>query len=375
MKIGYGRHWIGEEDIKEAADVLRSDFVSQGPRIEEFEKALCEYTGARFCVAVSSGTAALHLAIAALEISLGSEGVTSDMTFIATPNAMIYNGLKPVLCDIDPSNFLIDLNRLKEKIRRETKLVVPVHFAGLTCDMEEIEDIARSRGIYIVEDAAHALGSRYPDGKRVGCCDRSDLTTFSFHPVKAITTGEGGAVTTNDESLYRKMLALRNHGFVKNSSGVNEMRTLGFNYRMTDFQAVIGESQLKKLDGFIEIRRNIAEFYISSFNDFPLISFQKGAKESGSSWHIMVMLLDFERNGLDKNEFISGLRQKGIFTQVHYLPVHIHEYYRKNFGYRQGDFLASEEYYKKALTIPLYPKMTKEEMEYVSAWIKTLSVR
>lgn len=366
MKIGYGRHWIDEEDIRVVADTLRSDFISQGRKIEDFERAFCEYTGARFCVALSSGTAALHLAIASLEIPVGSEGVTSDMTFVATPNAMIYNGLKPVLCDIDPSNFLISLSALKENIRNETKLIVPVHFAGLTCDMEEIENIARSRKIHIVEDAAHALGSRYPDGRKVGCCCRSDMTTFSFHPVKAITTGEGGAVTTNDESLYKKMLALRNHGFVKNSSGLNEMRALGFNYRMTDFQAALGESQLMKLDGFVERRRKIADFYMDSFKDFPGVGFQKGAHGSGSSWHIMVMLFDYEKAGLDKNIFRSLLSEKGIFTQIHYLPVHMHEYYKKNYGFSPGDFPNSEEYFKKALTIPLYPKMTEEEMEYVS---------
>lgn len=372
MKLGYGRQWIDDDDIEEIVEVFRSDFISQGPKIKEFEKALCDYTGAKYCTAVSSGTAALHLAVSALDLPKGSEGITSAMTFIATANSMIYSGIEPVLCDIDPGSFLMDLGLLSEKINEKTGLIIPVHFAGLPCDMVEVEKIAgagNNERIHVIEDAAHALGSKYPDGKKVGCCSHSDMTVFSFHPVKAITTGEGGAVTTNDENLFEKLISLRNHGFMKNASGHNEMRSLGFNYRMTDFQAAMGKSQLKKIDRFVERRRQIAECYISRLSDLQFISFQKVTAGSDSSWHIMVMLVDFERAGIDKNEFISDLRNEGIFTQVHYLPVHLHEYYRKNFGFKTGDFPVSEEYFLKALTIPLYPKMTDWEIEFVAGEI------
>ncbi|MDP3014641.1 MAG: aminotransferase class I/II-fold pyridoxal phosphate-dependent enzyme, partial [Candidatus Subteraquimicrobiales bacterium] len=278
--IPYGKQWIDEDDIKAVEEVLKSDFLTQGPKIAEFEKAICRYTGAKYCVAAANGTAALHLAVLALEIKRGSEGITSPITFVASANALIYGGLRPIFADIDEKTYNIDPTEIKKRITLKTKVLIPVHFAGQSADMAEISKIAKSKDLLIIEDAAHAIGSRYADGAKIGSCGYSDMTTFSFHPVKTITTGEGGAITTNSGKLYKRLLLLRTHGITKDEKELSqtpgpwyyEMQALGYNYRLTDIQAALGISQLKKLDKFKFRRREIVEAYNKAFSSLPSIT-------------------------------------------------------------------------------------------------------
>ncbi len=378
--LSYGKQWLEEDDIAAVVEVLRGDYLTQGPKVDEFEEAICQYTGARYCVSMANGTAALHLAVAALDIEPGSEGITSPNTFVASSNCMIYNGIKPVFADIDLKTYNVDVNEINRKINNRTKLVIPVHFAGQPAEMQEINDTAKKNNLFIIEDAAHAIGSRYEDGSRVGCCKYSDMTIFSFHPVKTITTGEGGAITTNDERIYNKLKLLRSHGITRDKEMMStipgawyyEMRELGFNYRITDFQAALGLSQLKKLDSFIKRRREIVSQYNKAFegSDFLITPYERD--NIYSCFHLYVVLMDFEKLCLSKNDAMSKLKEQGIGTQVHYIPVHTQPYYRKLFNYKWGDYPYAEDYYQKALSIPLYPKMTDDDVCTVIDCIKGL---
>lgn len=385
--IGYGKQWIDEDEIKNVTDVLKSDFLTQGPKVAEFENKICEYTGAKYCVAIANGTAALHMAVASLEIQKESQGITSPNTFVATSNSMIYNGLIPKFADINPQTYCISVDEIKKQISEQTKLIIPVHFAGQACQMQKIKSLADKHNLFVIEDAAHAIGSKYADGSKVGNCKFSDMTIFSFHPVKTITTGEGGAITTNSEELYKKLLLLRSHGITKNADELqfayepnnngqwyHEMQMLGFNYRMTDIQAALGISQLKKLDSFAVRRGEIVEKYNKAFENIDWLTVPFERNNLDSVFHLYVLQIDFEKIGKSKQQVISELSEKKIGTQVHYIPVHTQPYYRKNFGYKKGDFPNAENYYKKALSIPLYPKMTDKEVEYVIENIKKLKL-
>ena len=370
--IPYGRQWIDQDDINAVIDVLKGDFLTQGPKIEEFENVICRYTGAKYAVAVSSGTAALHIAVLALNMKNG-EGITSPNTFVASANCLIYAGLTPRFADIDKKTYCIDAKEIQKKITAKTRIIIPVHFAGQVADMEVIDKIARKNNISTIEDASHAIGSKYSDGGKVGHCRYCDMTIFSFHPVKTITTGEGGAITTNSKKLYEKLLMLRTHGITKDPKSLSqnfgpwyyEMQELGFNYRMTDLQAALGICQLEKLDKFIQRRKEIVGQYNQAFKDIPGITIPFEKIKNSSAFHLYVLQIDFEKIGKTRPQVMDELKAKGIGTQVHYIPVHTQPYYKKNFGYKKGDFIVSEKYYEQALSIPLYPKMSDGDIKYI----------
>lgn len=370
--INYGRQWIDEDDAAQVLDALRSDFLTQGPKVQEFEAALCEYTGARYCVALSNATAGLQLAVMALGLPEGMEGITSPNTFVASANALVYNRLKPVFADIDPGTYNIDPARIADKLSDKTGVIIPVHFAGRVCDMERIKTLTRNRNISIIEDAAHAIGSSYPNGEKVGCCTYSDMTVFSFHPVKTVTTAEGGAVTTNSSQLYEKLLLLRSHGITKDPELLKEnpgpwyyeMQELGYNYRMTDLQAALGLSQMRKLDRFHERRNRIIEQYNEVFA--PVTWITPPRKDNGNPcFHLYVVKIDFDRIRISRKEIMEQMRAASIGTQVHYIPVHTQPYYRQRFGYAWGDYPQAESYYNSALSLPLYPQMSDQDVARV----------
>ena len=378
--IPYGCQFIEETDISSVVDTLRSTFLTQGPVVQQFEQGICKQTHAKYCVAVSNGTAALHLAVAALSIKKGSEGITSPNTFVATSNAMIYNNIKPVFADIDENTYNISPEEIEFKINKKTKLLIPVHFAGQPCNMEEIIKIAKENELFIIEDASHAIGSKYPDKSSVGNCKYSDMTIFSFHPVKTLTTGEGGAITTNNKELYEKLLLLRTHGITKNPDLLSEnpgpwyyeMQELGFNYRLTDIQSALGLSQLKRIESFKQKRRKIVKKYNKTLAKVKWITTPFEDENISSCFHLYVLQIDFEKIGKTRKEVMDQLREKEILTQVHYIPVHTQPYYKKRYNYKWGDYPVAESYYQKALSIPLYPKMTNEDVEYVVKNIKAL---
>lgn len=380
--ISYGKQWITDDDINAVVTTLKSDYLTQGPAVTEFEKIICDYTGASYCVAVSNATAALHIAVKALDIESGKEGITSPNTFVASSNCFIYNGLKPVFADIDPATYNIDPEEIKKRISSNTKVLIPVHFAGRPCDMEKIKNIADDKGLYIIEDAAHAIGSDYPDGSRVGNCKYSDMTVFSFHPVKTITTGEGGAITTNSKELYDKLVMLRSHGITRDPGVVienpgpwyYEMHDCGYNYRLTDIQSALGVSQMKRLDEFKEKRNEIIRKYNQALSGLDWITTPLN-ESPDFCFHLYVVQIDFEKLGKTRAEVMEELKKKNIGTQVHYIPVHTQPYYRESFGYNWGDYPAAESYYRKALSLPLYPLMTDDDTEYVIKSVTELNVR
>jgi UDP-4-amino-4,6-dideoxy-N-acetyl-beta-L-altrosamine transaminase len=379
-QINYGRQWIDESDIEAVVEALRSDFLTQGPKVAEFEEALCEKTGAKYCVAVANGTAALHLAVAALELPPDSEGITSPITFTATSNSLIYNNLHPRFADIDTTTGLIDPQEIKAQITGKTAVIMPVHYAGQACDMAAIKQIADDRKLHVIEDAAHAIGSRYPSGDAVGSCKYSDMTTFSFHPVKTMTTGEGGAITTNNKDLYEKLMMLRSHGITKDPDRLErndgpwyyEMHELGYNYRITDIQCALGISQLRKLDMFIDRRREIAAMYDAAFAGMEWLRPLREMPGNHSAWHLYVLKIDYDKIGKSRSEVMEILRERKIGTQVHYIPVHQQPYYKKNFGYEAGNYPRAEKFYQQILSIPLFPAMVKEEVDYVIEAIREL---
>lgn len=379
--IPYGRQCIEDDDIAAVSRVLRSDFLTTGPEVTSFESDIAAYVGAKYCVAVSSATAGLHIAVSALNLQEGSEGITSPNTFVASGNCMVYNGLSPRFADIDPETFNIDPSAVEEVLTEKTKLLIPVHFAGRACPMERITAIAKSHGLRVIEDAAHAIGSRYADGVRVGSCSHSDMTVFSFHPVKTLTTGEGGAITTNDAELYRRLVMLRSHGITKDAAFMStyqgpwfyEMQQLGFNYRMTDIQAALGRSQLGKLDRFMLRRQELVRRYHAELSDVSWITTPDDSQDSETCFHLYVIRAEWDAIGLNRATVMERLREVGVGTQVLYIPVHTHPYYRQSFGYAWGDFPASEHYYEHSLALPLYPAMTDEDQLRVIHALKELA--
>lgn len=371
--IPYGHQSISEEDIQAVVATLKSDYLTQGPAVHEFEQALCAYTGAKYCVAVSNGTAALHIAVAALQLPENSEGITSPITFTASASAMVYCGVTPCFADIDPETICLDPLTFKGGITDKTRLVIPVHFAGRCCDMASIHRYAKERGIRIIEDAAHAIGSEYQDGGRVGSCKYSDMTIFSFHPVKTITTGEGGAVTTNDLALYERLKLLRSHGITKDERMLSknpgpwyyEMQSLGFNYRLSDIQAALGVSQLKRVDLFKKQRLEIVKAYHHALKPLSWIKTPCETFENKFCYHLYVVKIDWRVIGKSREQVMSELKSKDVLTQVHYIPVHMQPFYRENFNTGSVSCPHAGAYYECALTLPLYSGMTSEDVKQV----------
>lgn len=373
-KITYGRQTINQDDIDEVIKALKSPAITQGEYVPAFENALKEYTGAKYAVAVSSGTAALHTAYAALGLKENDEIITCPNTFAATSNAALYLNAKVKFADINADDFLIDENKINPLITKNTKIITPIHYAGLTCNMEEISKIAKNHNIKIVEDACHALGSYYKNST-TGSCSYSDAAVFSFHPVKHITTAEGGAVLTNDEEVYKKCLLFRSHGMEKvnfkhipDSPTYHEMQLLGYNYRMTDIQAALGISQLKKLDSFVKRRLEIADIYYEAFKDSSKIKMQKRYSDRSNSHHLFSVV--FENNQL-RDKVFYYLKENNIFTQIHYMPVNKHPYY-KDLGFNYKDTPLSYDFYRRELSLPVYPLLTNEEVYFVIDKINTV---
>lgn len=380
--IPYGCQWIDEKDIKAVSRVLRSKLLTQGPEAEKLEKHLCKLTGARYCVVLANGTAALHLAVAALDLKKGCDGITSANTFVASANAIAYSGLKPVLADIDPITYNISLESIKSKLSSLTRVIIPVHFAGQPVSIKKIRTVV-GRKVKIIEDAAHAIGSIDEEGYPVGSCRWSDMTVFSFHPVKTITSGEGGAITTNSRELYERLRMLRIGGITRNPKDFvspiddpwyYEMQFLGFNYRLTDIHSALGLSQLSKLKKFISRRREIVARYNKAFANLPHFRTPQESPDVCSAFHLYVAQIDFRGLGKTRKEFVAGLAEKKVGCQVHYMPVHWHPYYARTYGYKKGDLPVSENYYHKALSLPLYPKMTNAEVGRVIAAVSELCV-
>jgi len=368
-KIYYGRQWIDEDDIKAVGDVLRSDFITCGPMVSRLEKDLAEYTGAKYAVAVSNGTAALHCACIAAGLKEGDEVITTPLTFAASANCALYVGAKPVFADINPETYNIDPKSIREHITEKTKAVVAVDFTGQCVENEEIRAICDEYNLIFIEDAAHAIGSAYK-GRKAGSL--ADMTCFSFHPVKTITSGEGGAVTTNDEELYKRLVLAHTHGITHEEElmedaphegrWVYEQISLGYNYRMTDFQAALLSSQLKKLDAFKARRQEIVKRYNEAFEGLPGIIVQKEIEESDTCRHLYIIRLDLDRLSCTRREFFDAMSAENVQCQVHYVPVYYFPYYR-HLGYERGLCPNAEEVYKGIMSIPLYPKLTDEEVE------------
>ncbi len=372
----YGKQSISQADIREVIKTLKSSWLTQGPKVMEFEQAICKYTGAKYAVAVANGTAALHLAVLSLNLSPEDEVITSPITFLASANCILYAGARVKFADIDEKTACIDPTEIRKQITLQTRGIIPVHFAGQSCDMDKIRKIARENKLFVIEDAAHAIGSGYK-GDKIGSCKYSDMTIFSFHPVKTITTGEGGAITTNSKELYEKLLMLRSHGVTKDEKYLTrndggwyyEMHMLGFNYRLTDIQAALGVSQLKRLDRFTKRRREIVELYRKGFKNDEICSLLAERDYSQAAFHLFPVLIDFSKTKIDKKDLFGKLREKGLHLQVHYIPVHLQPYYEK-FGFKEGDFPKAEAYYKSALSLPLYPDLKNSDIKRIIKIIK-----
>lgn len=374
--IPYGKQHIDQEDINTVIEVLKSDFLTTGPKIKEFEDKLANYVGAKYAVAISNGTAALHAACFAAGIKEGDEVITSPITFAASANAVLYCGGKPVFADIDSKTYNIDPDDIRRKITDKTKAIIPVHYTGQPCDMDKILKIADEYNLIVIEDGAHALGGEYKD-KKIGSI--GDMTTFSFHPVKHITTGEGGVITTNDKELYEKLMMFRTHGITRDCDKLMnddapwyyEQHHLGFNYRMTDIQAALGISQIKKLDEFLKKRREFAKIYNEELRNIDGIAIPYQLENTNSAWHLYVISLELEKMKAGRREIFEELRKRNIGVNVHYIPVYYHPYYQ-NLGYTKGLCPNAEKLYDGIITIPLYPMMSKDDIKYIVNSLKEI---
>ncbi len=366
--LPYGHQSIDEDDIRAVAEVLRTDWITQGKKVEEFEKRLADYCGAGYAMAVSSGTAALHLACAAAGVKEGDEVITTPITFAATANAAVHLGAKVIFADIKEDTLNMDPAEVKKRLSPKTKAILPVDFGGLPAELGEIKEIAKENNLVVIEDACHALGAEYK-GKRIGGI--SDMTIFSFHPVKHITTGEGGMVLTNNKAYYEEIRLLRHHGITKDESRGGwyyEISQMGYNFRLTDFQCALGLSQMDKLEDFIERRRRIAAGYDAAFAAIDEIITPPHSAEH--SYHIYVIQLRTEKLSVGRKEIYDALRAENIGVQVHYMPLHLHPFYIKQFGYKKGDYPVAEKYYERAITLPVFPVMNDRDVSDVILAVK-----
>lgn len=385
--ISYGRQNITEEDIKAVVETLQSDYLTQGPKIAEFEEKFSKYIGSTYAVALSNGTAALHLCAMALGVQEGDKVITTPITFAASANCVRYCGGEVVFSDIDPKTYLLDIKKVKQLLegapKGTYKGIIPVDFAGRANDLEAFRALADEYDLWIIEDSCHSPGGFFKNGQdetqHCGNGNYADLAIFSFHPVKHIASGEGGMITTNDKVLYEKLLQLRTHGIVKNNDAYTntiefaggldeypgwymEMQDLGYNYRLTDFQAALGSSQLTRAEEGIKRRRAIASIYFEAFKEKPFIKGQSGVIE-GHAYHLYVLEVE-DRLGL-----YNHLRTKNIYAQIHYIPCHLMPYYR-GLGWKEGDFPNAEAYYKQCISLPMYPTLTEDEQDFVIKEIK-----
>jgi perosamine synthetase len=372
--LAYGKQSIDEEDIQEVSKVLKSDYLTTGPYVKKFEYAVAEYVGAKYAVAVTNGTAALHTACFAAGIKEGDEVIVPALSFAASSNCVLYCGGTPIFADIDPKTYNIDISKIEEKITDKTRAIIPVDFAGQSVNMDEIRKIADKYNLIIIEDGAHALGSEYK-GKKIGT--GAHMTEFSFHPVKPVTTGEGGVVVTDSEEFYNRMMLFRAHGITRDTelmtnnegSWYYEQIDLGYNYRITDIQCALGLSQLKKLDAFIERRRKIGNLYNESFSNVEEIILPSEPAFLRSGWHIYVIGLNLELLSCSRKEIIEALQAENIGVNVHYIPIYLHPYYRK-LGYNRGLCPEAEKLYERMITLPLFPSMTEKDIEDVVFAVK-----
>ena len=377
-KLYYGKQTIEDDDIKAVVDTLKSPLITCGPKVDELEKELCEYTGARYAVAVSNGTAALHCACIAAGIGPGDEVITTPMTFAASANCVLYCGARPVFADINPETYNIDPDSIRKCITSRTKAIIAVDFTGQVVEADKIRKICDEYGLIFIEDAAHSIGSSY-NGTKVG--NIADITTFSFHPVKTITGGEGGAVLTNDENLYNKISLAHTHGITHDEAMMKDLPhegmwyyeqiSLGYNYRMTDFQAALLISQLGKLERFKKRRKEIVDYYDSELKNVDGIIIQKEIEQSDTCRHLYIIRLDENVLSCTRREFFDEMGSRGVQPQVHYVPVYWFPYYQK-LGYKKGLCPNAERLYKGIMSIPLYPSLTEEEMKYVVDVIKSI---
>lgn len=371
--IPYGTQNIESEDIDAVINVLNGAYLSTGPKIGEFEKAFSEYVGSQYAIALSSGTAALHCACMAAGISRGDEVITTPLTFVATSNVILQCGAIPVFVDINEQTLNIDENKIADKITARTKAIIPVHFGGKSCAMPMIQDIADANGLTIIEDASHALGAKTSDNISIG--SSGNMTTFSFHPVKHMTSGEGGMITTNDLDLYKKLCMYRNHGMTRERDSFidpdeggwyYEQQVLGLNYRLTDFQAALGMVQLKKVDESLRIRRHLVDLYNCLLSDIPEITLPCCEESDKNAWHLYIIRATDPM--IDRKVLFDMLRKCNIGVNVHYRPVYLNPYY-KSLGYREGLCPVAERVYSEMITLPMHPKMTDNDVVYISACI------
>ncbi len=380
--IPYGRQDIDAEDIAAVEAVLRSDWLTQGPAIEQFESAVADYVGAKFACAVNSATSALHLACRALGLGPGDRLWTVPNTFVASANAGIYCGAAVDFVDIDTRTYNLSVTALAEKLIEAEKsgtlpkIVMPVHFGGLSCDMRSIGDLAKRYGFRVIEDASHAIGGEY-GGRKIGSCDYSDIVVFSFHPVKIVTSAEGGMFVTNDPVLQEAAITLRSHGVTRDPMRMDrpadgawyyQQIDLGYNYRITDIQAALGASQMRRIDAFIGRRRFLADRYDTALKGLPL-GLPPREDGANSAWHLYAIQLDEARSGKSRKQIFDALRATGILVNVHYIPVHLQPYYAR-FGFKAGDYPATEAYYQRAISLPIYAGLSDSAQDRVIAELR-----
>jgi len=392
--IPYGRQSINDDDVAAVVEALQSDFLTTGPRVSEFEERFAELVGAKHVVAVCNATAALHLAMLAAEIGNGNRVITSPNTFLASANAAAFVGATPDFSDIDPISYNLCPEKLAASWKEDTKAVVAVDYAGQTAEMPAIAAVARDNGAVVIEDACHAVNGQFHHnnkGWKVGGHGWADITTFSFHPVKTMTTGEGGMLVTDNAEYASKARQLRTHGMVRSNGdflGLGdpafdeqgpwyyEMQDLGYNYRITDFQCALGLSQLTRLDSFVSRRREIVATYNSAFAGISSLQtpgLRNTADEALTSWHLYTLQIDFEALKTTRTQFMTSLREAGIGTQVLYIPVHLQPWYRRTYGYAVGKCPVAEKFYLRALSLPLYPEMTDDDIQHVIKHVTELA--
>lgn len=387
--LPYSRQFIDSKDIKEVNKVLKNDFITQGPRIPIFEKNFAKYVGAKYAVACATGTAALHLSCQALELSPGKKLLTTPITFVASANCAQFVGADTYFADIDLSNYCISTKSLEQELKKnKIDVVVVVHMSGHPANLEEIFELKKKYKFKLIEDACHALGGLYKKTK-IGSCKYSEISTFSFHPVKPITTGEGGMITTNNSQIYKSLLKFRTHGIHKNkndfvnkdmafdkngniNSWYYEMNALGFNYRITDIQAALGDSQLKKANKFTKKRRQTAKMYNAGFSKNKLITVPMEYHWVRHAYHLYTILVNFKKLGKSRNEVMLELKKNNIGTQVLYIPVHLQPYYSKKYNYKKGHFRIAEKYYENCLSIPIFADLKKHEIKHVISKINLI---